>query len=214
MTDDNIPDRLPVLACGKQPPGNGKLCAEQFVDWLVSGMQDLGDHTDHPSCVHPVLNAVAIAVNDALSDENRPRMAPLLLRQPGTAMPGLEPGLSLDLARWAVRRADEYVTADEYVAAPKTKYATKCVERATTWLAQATKDPFGPDTDTTLNDITVVARYATGAVWDAVFPKSPRILLQFLSDLQDEHARLTGFTPTPIDADRYALGVELLGAVR
>ena len=101
-----LPDRLPVLSKGKQGPGTGKVCAEQAVNWLDSGRLDLGDETDHPSCVQPVLNSLAIAVNDALPDSRRGEMWPLILRQPGTAHPEMEPKLSTDLAvfvcRWVV----------------------------------------------------------------------------------------------------------------
>jgi hypothetical protein len=43
-----IPDRLPILSRGRQPPGSGRVCAEQAVAWLVSGRHDLGNETDRP----------------------------------------------------------------------------------------------------------------------------------------------------------------------
>ena len=91
---------LPILSAGKQEPGSGQVCAEQAVNWLVSGRLDLGAESDHPECVQPVLNALAIAVNDRISDEGRQRMWPLILAQPGTARPDLEPELTLYLATW------------------------------------------------------------------------------------------------------------------
>jgi hypothetical protein len=94
----NMPTNLPTLSGGKQETGSNKVCAEQAVNWLVSGRLDLGDETDHPSCVQPVLNALAIHVNDALPDDERQRMWPIILRQPGTAHPEMEPILSIRLA--------------------------------------------------------------------------------------------------------------------
>ena len=80
---------LPILSAGKQEQGSGKVCAEQAVNWLVSGRLSLGAESDHPECVQPVLNALAIAVNDRISDEGRQRMWPLILAQPGTARPDI-----------------------------------------------------------------------------------------------------------------------------
>jgi len=94
----NIPTNLPKLKGGIGAPGSGEVCAEQAVNWLVSGRLELGDETDHPSCVQPVLNALAIHVNDALPDERRHEMWPIILRQPGTAHPEMEPILSIRLA--------------------------------------------------------------------------------------------------------------------
>ena len=91
---------LPILSAGKQAQGSGKVCAEQAVNWLVSGRLSLGAESDHPECVQPVLNALAIAVNDRVSDKGRQRMWPLILAQPGTARPDLEPELTLYLATW------------------------------------------------------------------------------------------------------------------
>jgi hypothetical protein len=62
--DTMIPNQLPRLSSGKQNPGSGNVCAEQAISWLVSGRLDLGDETDTPDCVNPVLNKLAIVVND------------------------------------------------------------------------------------------------------------------------------------------------------
>ena len=120
----NIPERLPKLIGGKGSPGLGEICAEQAVNWLVSGRLDLGDETDHPECVQPVLNALAINVNDTISDARRHEMWPILLRQPGTAHPDMEPILSIRLAcflaekvLYLVPEADWEVCRDAIVSA-------------------------------------------------------------------------------------------------
>lgn len=103
----NLPTNLPILSGGKQAPGSGQVCAEQAINWLVSGRLDLGDETDHPDCVQPTINALAITVNDRMSDAGRHAMWPLILRQPGTARPELEPHLSVQLATFLAIEANE-----------------------------------------------------------------------------------------------------------
>jgi hypothetical protein len=100
----NLPTHLPTLSNGKQEPGSNQVCAEQAVSWLVSGRLNLADETDHPSCVQPVLNHLAILVNDSLSDARRHEMWPIILRQPGTAHPEMEPVLSVRLAAFLAER--------------------------------------------------------------------------------------------------------------
>jgi hypothetical protein len=100
----NLPTHLPTLSNGKQEPGSNQVCAEQAVSWLVSGRLNLADETDHPSCVQPVLNHLAILVNDSLSDARRHEMWPIILRQPGTAHPETEPVLSVRLAAFLAER--------------------------------------------------------------------------------------------------------------
>ena len=120
----NIPDNLPILSGGKQQPGSGKVCFEQAINWLVSDRLDLGDETDHPECVQPMLNALAIYVNDKISDKNRHKMWPFALRQIGTSKPEMEPQLSVDLAKFAAKYAAKY--AAEYAiesAIESAKYA-------------------------------------------------------------------------------------------
>jgi hypothetical protein len=114
------------------------------VNWLVSGRLDLGDETDHPECVQPVLNALAIAVNDRVSDEERQRMWPLILRQPGTARPEMEPVLSVRLAAFLaeqvldpVRPEDRRVCRDAITAA-QVWCDNPCEETASAAHASAT----------------------------------------------------------------------------
>ena len=120
-----IPERLPVLSGGKQEPGSGKVCAEQAVNWLVSGRLDLGTETDHPACVQPVLNALAIKVNDLLPDQERYKMWPVILRQPGTARPEMEPVLSVRLLCWCARQVLHL--------SPLPEQSRACIEAAEAW---------------------------------------------------------------------------------
>ena len=139
----NIPDNLPILSGGKQQPGSGKVCFEQAINWLVSDRLDLGDETDHPECVQPVLNALAIYVNDKISNKNRHKMWPFALRQIGTSKPEMEPQLSVDLAKFATKYAAKYAieSAAKYAAkyAKYAKYAIEYAEYAAKYTEYAAK---------------------------------------------------------------------------
>jgi hypothetical protein len=136
-----LPDSLPILKSGKQPAGSGSVCSEQAVNWLVSGRLDLGNESDHPDCVQPVLNALAIRVNDALPDSERHRMWPIILRQPGTAHPEMEPVLSVRLATYLAEqvlhlvRPDDWQVCRDAITAAQMLADNPCEETAASYAA-------------------------------------------------------------------------------
>ena len=58
---------------GKNPQDGG--CIMQVIDWIASG-----GWSDYPECVHPKLREVAIAANDAMTDEGRQKLLALAPR--------------------------------------------------------------------------------------------------------------------------------------
>lgn len=69
----NIPDFLPILSRGNHHnPANGA-CVMEMVSYLAGE-----EFSDHPKCVTPILGALAIEVNDWVSDDNRTRIAQLI----------------------------------------------------------------------------------------------------------------------------------------
>jgi hypothetical protein len=206
----NIPERLPKLIGGKGSPGLGEICAEQAVNWLVSGRLDLGDETDHPECVQPVLNALAINVNDTISDARRHEMWPILLRQPGTAHPDMEPILSIRLAcflaekvlylvpeaDWEVCR-DAIVSAQVYCDNPtkESAYAANAAANAAYAANAANAAAYAAYTANAANGI--------NATDDA--------LLSLLKEAQEECERLTGHVPQTCDVERIERLTELVG---
>jgi hypothetical protein len=206
----NIPERLPKLIGGKGSPGLGEICAEQAVNWLVSGRLDLGDETDHPECVQPVLNALAINVNDTISDARRHEMWPILLRQPGTAHPDMEPILSIRLAcflaekvlylvpeaDWEVCR-DAIVSAQVYCDNPtkESAYAANAAANAAYAANAANAAAYAAYTANAANGL--------NATDDA--------LLSLLKEAQEECERLTGHVPQTCDVERIERLTELVG---
>jgi hypothetical protein len=222
-----IPDNLPLLSAGKQSPGSGAVCAEQAVSWLVSGRLDLGDETDHPECVQPVLNALAIAVNDRIGDDKRHQMWPILLRQPGTAHPEMEPALSVRLAAWCAQQV-LHLAADEDQAV-----CQAAIDASLAWA----DDPSEENVDAAhaaaaaahaAHAVYAVYVYAAAAYADAAhayayasaasaaraaYAYAYEDLISLLEGAQAECERLTGHTPSEPDIARLARLGEMVGVV-
>jgi hypothetical protein len=82
----HIPDALPVLSRGNHHPGTGKACIMDAVS-IISGRPA---EQDHPSCVHPLLRPLFIYLNDAATDEQRPKLWEPALRAMGTGPDDLD----------------------------------------------------------------------------------------------------------------------------
>ncbi len=75
MTDLDLrtPDLLPVLSRGKHRNPRSGACFMELASFLAGERW-----SDHPSCTHPLLAALARSVNDHTSDAGRSRLAPLV----------------------------------------------------------------------------------------------------------------------------------------
>jgi hypothetical protein len=62
-----------VLSAGKHRNPRKGACFMEFASYLAGEKW-----SDHPRCTHPLLASMARLVNDALRDEERPRIAPLV----------------------------------------------------------------------------------------------------------------------------------------
>ncbi|HSJ44439.1 MAG TPA: hypothetical protein VK923_07150 [Euzebyales bacterium] len=67
------PEHVPVLSRGKHRNARKGACFMEFASYLAGERW-----SDHPSCTHPLLAALARGVNDHTSDEGRQRLAPLI----------------------------------------------------------------------------------------------------------------------------------------
>jgi hypothetical protein len=207
----NLPDSLPILSNGKQPPGSGKVCAEQAVNWLVSGRLDLGDETDAPSCVQPVLNRLAIYINDKLPDDRRGEMWPLILRQPGTAHPEMEPMLSVRLAAFLAEWAlDLSLPNDNQAARNAVKAARAWCDNPNNAAANAAAaNAANAANAAAANAANAAAHYAAANAAAHYAARDPDRLLDLLARTQDECERLTGHVSAEPDMER----IELLGCL-
>lgn len=74
-----IPDLLPLLARGRHRSPRRGACFMELASYLAGERW-----SDAPRCTDPMLAALARMVNDATSDEARPRLAPLVPAVVGT----------------------------------------------------------------------------------------------------------------------------------
>ena len=88
------------LSSGAHNASDNKWCALEAVAYITGE-----PHSDHPSCVDPVIAAFGRAWNDGLPDEDRDRLLkPFLLRMVGTAStPEIQDRRAFMAADWAVR---------------------------------------------------------------------------------------------------------------
>lgn len=67
------PDLVPVLSAGRHRNPRKGACFMEMASFLAGEKW-----SDHPRCTHPLLASMARLVNDALTDEERPRIAMLV----------------------------------------------------------------------------------------------------------------------------------------
>jgi hypothetical protein len=65
-----VPDQVPILSRGRHRNPRKGACFMEVVSYLAGERW-----SDHPSCTHPLLGALARHVNDRISDAGRPRLA-------------------------------------------------------------------------------------------------------------------------------------------
>jgi hypothetical protein len=74
-TSLSSPDLMPVLSRGSHRSPRKGACFMELASFLAGEKW-----SDHPSCTHPLLAALARDVNDCVTDEARSRLAPLIPR--------------------------------------------------------------------------------------------------------------------------------------
>jgi len=68
-----VPELVPVLSAGKHRNPRKGACFMEMASFLAGERW-----SDHPRCTHPLLASMARLVNDALDDDERPRIAELV----------------------------------------------------------------------------------------------------------------------------------------
>lgn len=203
MAEINVPAGLPMLrrGIGRSPVDGG--CLVQVSSYLHDGRS----WTDDTTCVHPVLRQLAIHVNDAVSDDMRPLLAPLAADLVGTG-PGPQ-GIdgevaSVRLAVWAVRRVAHLVRDKHWsgcdAAVDAAEACSDCPCKSHLEAAAAVHAVAGA---------CATATYATAT--DATCAARDEALIGLLRDAIAEHKRLTGDVARRADASRWRDVCELVG---
>lgn len=73
MRTSTLPDGLPILSRGRHRSAKRGACFMELASVLAGERW-----SDHPSCTHPLLAQLARQVNDAVSDEGRRQLTPLV----------------------------------------------------------------------------------------------------------------------------------------
>lgn len=202
MINIHVPAGLPMLrrGIGRSPAEGG--CLVQVASYLHDGRS----WTDQTPCVHPVLRQLAIVVNDAVSDEARPLLAPLAadLVDTGPGPQGVDGKvISARLAVWAARQVD-HLLRDKH-----RSVCTGAVDAAEAWgdcpckdhreAAASTADAAHAAAHAAVAAAHAAAHVATDAA-DAARAARDETLIDLLRNAIAEHRRLTGQVAQRVDA--------------
>lgn len=174
--------------------------------------------SDHPKCTHPLLAALARAVNDASTDAARPLLAPLIPAVVG--LDGDDERWSVEIAMLAATAAlpiasasrqnslavglltcervlDEIEDREPGFMRPQTLEALRDVPAAEAWARRFVgRSRVSPSRFTSFAGQEIV-RLAVEGIAEACVPDPDRRLRQLLSDAIDECRTWAGLQPEP-----------------
>jgi hypothetical protein len=87
-----------TLAVGDHDDLDGGMCLMEAVAWFAGE-----PWSDHPACTSPVLGSFGRSLNDALPDDKRQQLVPLVPSLVGTAGDGLDETRSYMALDWLIR---------------------------------------------------------------------------------------------------------------
>lgn len=224
-----IPDFMPMLRSGSGVSPEDGGCLVQCASYLADG-HSWNETTD---CVHPLLRALAVQVNDHTCDAARPLLGPLAADLVGTgpAPAGVKgTRLSARLGVWIARQFDvdpwsrvalntvEVWALKDLGAKGRTGWRTSCGRNAINLLAVEDRTPVqmlaahvAMAPEPWYSDF-AVARYAVDII--AEYYDQDSELRRLLAGAIAEHRRLTGHTPPPVDPERAAQILATLGSAK
>lgn len=159
MTRSSTPDLVPVLSRGKHRNPRRGGCFMEIASFLAGEKW-----SDHPSCTHPLLAALARDVNDHVGDEMRKQIAPLIPEVIGLnkADPRIDAWLAREVALAAIpvvsaerqgvaavgllrceRVLNELEGRPAQYLSPRTQFALATVPQARDWARSFSKMGWG-----------------------------------------------------------------------
>jgi hypothetical protein len=216
--DTRPPELLPVLSRGKHRNPRKGACFMEMASYLAGERW-----SDHPTCTHPLLAAVARLVNDHSSDAGRARLAELIPSVIGLTSddPHVGARIALRSARFAlpVVAADrqrvmavsvlscERVLSDLDGRPPgslddESRAALALVPHATAWARRFTKGIGASPRDFHRRAAPMIVRYAVTGVARACVPDPDALLRDLLVMAIEECATWVGRDRAPTGTQR------------
>jgi hypothetical protein len=192
----HIPDVFPVLSRGKHRSPRKGACFMELASYLAGEKW-----SDHPSCTHPLLAALARDVNDHVSDPSRTWLAPLV--PDVIALNGDDPRVDAWIARDAALAALPVVSAerqgvaavgllrcewflarqegrDDHDLAPGTRAALDAVPHARDWARRFGMLGHGSEDRFQKRSAPVIVHAAVSGIAAATVPDADRMLVDLL----------------------------------
>ena len=192
----HIPDVVPVLSRGKHRNPRKGACFMELASYLAGEKW-----SDHPSCTHPLLAALARDINDHVSDTSRTWLAPLV--PDVIALDGDDPRVDAWIARDAALAALPVVSAerqgvaavgllrcewflarqegrDDHDLTPGTRAALDAVPHARDWARRFGMLGHGTEERFQKRSAPVIVHTSVSGIAAATVPNADRILVDLL----------------------------------
>ncbi|HLT68736.1 MAG TPA: hypothetical protein VKZ72_01145 [Acidimicrobiales bacterium] len=231
--DGSVPELVPQLSRGKHRNPRKGACFMELASFLAGERW-----SDHPSCTHPLLAALARLVNDHTSDEGRRDLAPLVPSVIG--LTGDDPALDVQITLRAATTALPVVAAERQRVLAVSILAA---ERMRDELEGRPPGTLGPDSRRALDRAPDAERWARGftreirttvkgfrryaaantlrqavvGVSQACIPDPDRVLREMLTAAIDDCRRILGHgdrAAVAVDPASWRAAVELTTAGR
>jgi hypothetical protein len=227
VTLSHIPDVVPVLSRGKHRSPKKGACFMELASYLAGEKW-----SDHPSCTHPLLAALARDINDHVSDASRTWLAPLV--PDVIALNGNDPRVDAWIARDVALTALPVVSSerqgvaavgllrcewylarlegrDEHDLSPVSREALDSVPQARDWARRFGLLGHGNEDRFRKRSAPVIVHSSIAGIAAACVKDSDRILIDLLDRTIDNCRRWFGHETIPVTDD---LWVELVALTK
>jgi hypothetical protein len=213
----DTPDLMPVLSRGKHRSPRKGACFMELASYLAGE-----PWSDHPSCTHPLLAALAREVNDHVQDGSRVGLAPLVPEVIG--LNGDDPRVDAWIAREAALTALPIVCQEKQnVSAvalllcerqlarlegradkvpPETQAALDAVPHARDWARDFISTSWGPP-DFSRRSAPAIVHKAVSGIATAAVPDPDRVLVELLSRVIASCREWFRHEPLPVSDDQW-----------
>jgi hypothetical protein len=217
MNPSRTPDLMPVLSRGKHRSPRKGACFMELASYLAGE-----SWSDHPSCTHPLLAALAREVNDQVQDGSRGALAPLVPQVIG--LNGDDPRVDAWIAREAAMTALPLVSEEKQnVSAvalllcerrlakledrpealpPETQAALDAVPHARDWARDFVATSWGP-ADFSRRSAPAIVHKSVSGIAVACIPDPDQVLIDLLARVIDRCHDWFAHEAPPVSDDQW-----------